>query len=163
MIKQARSDSAKKGWMSRKKIEVVFEKIDKRVIIPCKMSDGSSGYDIRAFLDEPVIIPPKKSAVISTGLRLMIPDCLEAQIRPRSGLAMKHGIMVTNSPGTIDSDYRGEIKILLFNSGDEPFLISNNDRIAQMVFSYVPDIEIKEGKVEDTSRNSGGFGSTGRK
>ncbi len=127
------------------------------------MSNGSSGYDIRAYLGEPVAIPPKKSAVIPTGLRLMMPENLEAQVRPRSGLAMKYGIMVVNSPGTIDSDYRGEIKILLYNSGEETFIVNDKDRIAQIVFGFVPWIEIREGKVETTERNANGFGSTGKK
>lgn len=148
--------------MNQKKIKVVFEKINDDVIIPHKMSDGSSGYDLRAYLDEPLIIPPKERAIIPTGLKIMMPIFLEAQIRPRSGLAYKHGIMVTNSPGTIDADYRGEIKILLFNAGSEPFTINKNDRIAQMVFSFVPDIHIDIGRVEETFRNDGGFGSTGK-
>lgn len=147
--------------MNQRKIEVVFEKLYHNVILPQKMSAGSSGYDIRAYLEGPVVIPPKERAIIPTGLKMMMPDCLEAQIRPRSGLAFKYGIMVVNSPGTIDADYRGEIKVILYNSGNTPFKVNQQDRIAQMVFCQVPNILINEGKITGSGRESGGFGSTG--
>lgn len=129
---------------------------------------GSSGFDIRANLDEPIVIQPRKRAIVPTGLFFNIPENFEIQIRPRSGLAAKNGITVLNSPGTIDSDYRGEIKVILINQGDEDFTINNGDRIAQAVIaSVIQKNIISLNKVSDisteTSRSDGGFGSTGIK
>jgi len=129
-------------------------------------TNGSSGLDLRANLTETLIIEPNKRAIIPTGLYFSIPENFEIQIRPRSGLAAKNGVTVLNSPGTIDADYRGEIKVILINHGDTPFTICNGDRIAQAVFSTVTAkniinlIRIEEIS-SDTTRGSNGFGSTG--
>lgn len=131
---------------------------------PQKMSALASGYDIHAAVAEPVILQPGERALIPTGFSLAMPPELEAQIRPRSGLALKHGITTLNSPGTIDADYRGEVKVLLINHGAEPFKIERNERIAQMVFQIVPQIELLHvEELSDTERGSGGFGHTGTK
>jgi dUTP pyrophosphatase len=125
-------------------------------------SSGASGADIRAFLAEPVIVGPGERVLVPTGLRMEIPAGFEGQIRPRSGLALKHGITVLNSPGTIDSDYRGELKIILVNLGQKAFTINNGDRIAQIVFASVDQAEFSARESLDGSRRgSGGFGSTG--
>lgn len=129
-------------------------------------TNGSSGLDLRANLEETIIIEPNKRAIIPTGLYFSIPENFEIQIRPRSGLAAKNGVTVLNSPGTIDADYRGEIKIVLINHGETPFTICNGDRIAQAVFSTVTAKNIinlvqVENISTDTSRGSNGFGSTG--
>jgi dUTP pyrophosphatase len=126
------------------------------------MSVGSSGMDLYADIQEDVSISPQEVKLISAGIYIDIPLGYEAQIRPRSGLALKHGITVLNTPGTIDSDYRGLIQIILINVGSEPFLIKRGDRIAQMVIKEVVQAEIEEVvELEDTSRGEGGFGHTG--
>jgi dUTP pyrophosphatase len=130
--------------------------------IPQYQSDGASGADLRARLGEDIVLAPGQRALIPTGLRLEIPRGLEAQVRPRSGLAAKHGISVLNSPGTIDSDYRGEVQVILVNLGQEQFRIRSGDRIAQLVFSPVVRVTFRrEASVDETARGSGGFGSTG--
>lgn len=131
-------------------------------------TDGSSGFDLRANLTDSVIIPSFKRAIIPTGLFFEIPANFEIQIRSRSGLAAKNGVMVLNSPGTIDADYRGEIKVILFNSGDEAFIVNNGDRIAQGIFASVisknfVDFEFVESIDLETERGAGGFGSSGVK
>jgi dUTP pyrophosphatase len=132
------------------------------VPLPQKMSAQASGYDIYAAVAEPVTLEPGKRALIPTGFAISMPPELEAQIRPRSGLALKHGITVLNSPGTIDADYRGEVKVLLINLGQEPFIIRRNERIAQMVFQTVPAVRLEEVvELTETERGSGGFGHTG--
>ncbi|MFB5673647.1 dUTP diphosphatase [Paenibacillus terreus] len=132
--------------------------------LPRKMSELASGFDLYAAVTEDVVLEPGKRCLIPTGLALAMPAGLEAQIRPRSGLAYKHGITCLNTPGTIDADYRGEIKVLLINLGDDPFTIVRNERIAQMVFQEVPQVELKQVEVlSETVRGSGGFGHTGRK
>jgi dUTP pyrophosphatase len=131
-------------------------------VIPQYQSLGSAGADICANVDEAVVLPPGRHALIPTGIFLEIPEGYEAQIRPRSGLALKHGITVLNSPGTIDSDYRGEIKIILINLGEEDFKIEKGMRIAQMVFAHVFKGEfIQVDKLDATERNEGGFGHSG--
>ncbi|MBP9099193.1 MAG: dUTP diphosphatase [Ferruginibacter sp.] len=131
--------------------------------IPVYATAGSSGMDIRAHLTEPVILKPLERKLIPTGLFIELPEGYEAQIRPRSGLALKHGITCLNTPGTIDSDYRGEIKVLLINLSGEEQTINNNERIAQMVICSVEKAAlIVAGKIENTERGSGGFGHTGR-
>jgi dUTP pyrophosphatase len=143
------------------KITVKVKRSD-RARVPEYQSSGSSGADILACLAERVGIEPGQVALIPTGIAIEIPEGYEAQIRPRSGLALKSGITILNSPGTIDSDYRGEIKIIVANLGSETFLVENGMRIAQMIFSriYRGDfIEIDE--LEKTDRNAGGFGHTG--
>lgn len=140
---------------------VLFYKIDEDAFIPEKATHGSAGRDIRSIED--VILPPGDRKLISTGLAVILPEGTEAQIRPRSGLAIKHGITVINSPATIDSDYRGELKIPLINHGKEEFRIRKYDRVAQIVISKVITVNIEEAlSLPDTERGSGGFGSTGR-
>lgn len=130
--------------------------------LPAKMSEGASGYDLLAAIDDDIILEPKEIALIPTGFSLEIPLGLEAQIRPRSGLALKHGISLVNTPGTIDADYRGEVKLIMINHGKEPFTISRGDRIAQMVFVKLPIIQlVEDDNLNLTIRGSGGFGHTG--
>lgn len=132
------------------------------VQLPQKMSELASGYDLHAAVAEPLTLQPGERALVPTGIAIAMPAGLEAQIRPRSGLAFKHGITCLNSPGTIDADYRGEIKVLLINLGREPFTIERNDRIAQMVFQLVPQTELKlVDELDETDRGAGGFGHTG--
>src|SRR6478609_10656400 len=132
--------------------------------LPSYQTESSAGMDLRANLDVPVKIKPMERALIPTGLFLELPAGFEAQIRPRSGLAFKNGITVLNSPGTIDADYRGEIKVLLVNLSDTDFTINDGERIAQMVVAKHERIEwyVVE-KLEDSHRGTGGFGSTGQK
>ncbi|WP_187355308.1 dUTP diphosphatase ['Paenibacillus yunnanensis' Narsing Rao et al. 2020] len=133
------------------------------VPLPRKMSEQASGYDLFAAVAEEVVLAPGERALIPSGIALAMPDGLEAQIRPRSGLALKHGITCLNTPGTIDADYRGEIKVLLINLGQEPFTIVRGERIAQMVFQAVPAVTLTEVDVlSETERGAGGFGHTGR-
>ena len=132
------------------------------VPLPRKMSASASGFDLYAAVKEPVVIRPGERALVPTGFAIAMPDGLEAQIRPRSGLALKHGVTCLNSPGTIDSDYRGEIKVLLINLGQEPFTVERNERIAQMVFQAVPQVVLEPvPELDDTERGAGGFGHTG--
>ena len=114
-------------------VKILIKKLSKKVITPKYKTEGSSGLDLCAFLNKTVVIKPKSSKLIPTGIKVAIPEDLEIQIRPRSGLAAKSNISVLNTPGTIDSDYRGEIKVILFNHGNKSFNINNNDRIAQTV------------------------------
>jgi dUTP pyrophosphatase len=131
--------------------------------LPEKMSRLASGYDLYAAVKEEVDLLPGERKLIPTGYAIAMPEGLEAQIRPRSGLALKHGITCLNSPGTVDADYRGEIKVLLINLGTEPFTIVRNERIAQMVFQEVPEIEWEiVDELSETVRGSGGFGHTGK-
>ncbi|MDY6972862.1 MAG: dUTP diphosphatase [Thermodesulfobacteriota bacterium] len=130
--------------------------------LPTYESEGSSGMDIRAYVEEPVLLKPGEIMLIPTKLSISVPAGYEAQIRPRSGLALHHGIGLLNSPGTIDSDYRGEIGIILINLGTEPFLISRGDRIAQMIITKVYRADFVEvDSLDQTSRGPGGFGHTG--
>ena len=135
--------------------------------LPAYESAMAAGMDLRANLTEPVILNPGQRQLIPTGLFIELPEDCEAQIRPRSGLAMKHGITVLNSPGTIDPDYRGEIKVLLVNLSDEPFEIQHGERIAQMVIARFQQVELQEVKtveeLSSTERGDGGFGHSGRK
>ena len=145
-------------------VKILIKKTNKEVITPKYKTDGSSGVDLSAFLDKEVVIKPNSSELIPTGLQVAIPEELEIQIRPRSGLAAKESIGVLNSPGTIDSDYRGELKIILFNHGNKDFIINNGDRIAQMVLVPILKMEFEEvDNLPDTVRGQGGFGSTGKK
>ena len=145
-------------------VKILIKKISKEVITPKYKTDGSSGVDLSAFLDKEVVIKPNSSELITTGLQVAIPEELEVQIRPRSGLAAKESIGVLNSPGTIDSDYRGELKIILFKHGNKDFVINNGDRIAQMVLVPILKMEFEEvHSLPDTIRGQGGFGSTGKK
>jgi len=145
-------------------VRILIKKTSKEVITPKYKTEGSSGVDLSAFLNEKVVIKPNSSELIPTGLQVAIPEELEIQIRPRSGLAAKESMGVLNSPGTIDSDYRGELKIILFNHGDKNFIINNGDRIAQMVLVPILKMEFEEvDNLPDTVRGQGGFGSTGKK
>ena len=145
-------------------VKILIKKTNKEVTTPKYKTDGSSGVDLSAFLEKKVVIKPNSSELIPTGLQVAIPEELEIQIRPRSGLAAKENIGVLNSPGTIDSDYRGELKIILFNHGKEDFIINNGDRIAQMVLVPIVKMEFEEvDSLPDTIRGQGGFGSTGKK
>ena len=144
-------------------IKVLVKKLNSKAQLPKYKTDGSSGMDLMALIENSVTIKPQKSALIPTGLTIAIPEDTEIQIRPRSGLAAKSSISVLNTPGTIDSDYRGEIKIILFNHGKEEFTVNNNDRIAQMILMPVLKAEFEEvEELPKTIRGSGGFGSTGK-
>lgn len=124
----------------------------------------SAGLDLKAAIDEPIVLEPLKRAIVPTGLYIALPEGFEAQIRPRSGLAAKHGITVLNSPGTIDADYRGELKVILVNLSDEAFTINPGERIAQMVVARFEQVQWElSDSLDETSRGEGGFGSTGRK
>jgi len=145
-------------------VKILIKKTNKEVTTPKYKTDGSSGVDLSAFLEKKVVIKPNSSELIPTGLQVAIPEELEIQIRPRSGLAAKENIGVLNSPGTIDSDYRGELKIILFNHSNKDFIINNGDRIAQMVLVPIIKMEFEEvDSLPDTVRGQGGFGSTGKK
>ncbi|MEI7026322.1 dUTP diphosphatase [Paenibacillus sp. y28] len=129
---------------------------------PQKMSDLASGFDLYAAVETPVTLQPGERGLIPTGIAIAMPPELEAQIRPRSGLAFKHGITALNSPGTIDADYRGEIKVLLINLGQKPFTFQRGERIAQMVFQVVPQVSFEVvAELSETKRGAGGFGHTG--
>tara|TARA_B110000438_G_scaffold158792_1_gene152045 strand:- start:949 stop:1386 length:438 start_codon:yes stop_codon:yes gene_type:complete len=143
--------------------KVLIKKLDPSVEMPSYKTSGASGMDLMAFIDKQIILPPKSSCLVPTGLSVAFSKEYEIQIRPRSGLAAKNNISVLNTPGTIDSDYRGEIKIILFNHGKNEFVINNKDRIAQMVLVPIHKMEIEQ--VENlpiTLRGKGGFGSTGK-
>jgi len=144
--------------------QVLFKRMpgNEDLAIPRRMTEGSAGFDLQAAVDEPIILAPGERKLIPTGFAMAMPNELEAQIRPRSGLAYKHGITCLNSPGTIDADYRGEVKVLLINLGNEPFTIERGERIAQMLFGLVPKVAIEEAaELPDTVRGAGGFGHTG--
>ena len=144
-------------------IKVLIKKLDPNVKLPEYKTDGASGMDLLAFIKEPVNIKPKTSSIIPTGLSGAFSKDYEIQIRPRSGLAAKNNISVLNTPGTIDSDYRGEIKVIIYNHGDTNFIINNGDRIAQMVLSPVIKMDLEETiDLPETMRGEGGFGSTGK-
>lgn len=144
--------------------QVLFKRLEgnEDIAIPRKMSEWAAGFDLQAAVAEPVVLQPGERKLIPTGFAMAMPAQLEAQVRPRSGLAYKHGITCLNSPGTIDADYRGEVKVLLVNLGQEPFAIERGERIAQMVFHEVPAVAIEEAnELPDTVRGAGGFGHTG--
>ena len=144
--------------------EILIKKLSKEVNLPKYETNGSSGLDLAAYIDKNIEIRPGKSEIIPTGLAVAIPKNFEIQIRPRSGLAAKNQISVLNTPGTIDSDYRGEIKVILINHSDKNFTVLKGLRIAQMVLCPVVKAKFKEvDSLEDTKRGSGGFGSTGVK
>lgn len=144
--------------------KILIKRNSEKVLIPKYETPGSSGMDICAFIEENIEIKPMERKIVPTGFSLSIPNGFEIQIRPRSGLALKKGITVLNTPGTIDSDYNGEIKVILINTGNEPFVVENGLRIAQMIFAPVAKSEFEEvNELPKTSRGSGGFGSTGTK
>ena len=144
-------------------VKVLIKKLDPSVKLPEYKTNGASGMDLIAFLKDPINIKPKKSSLIPTGLSVAFSENYEIQIRPRSGLAAKKNISVLNTPGTIDSDYRGEIKVIIYNHGDTDFVVNNGDRIAQMILSPVIKMKLEEtDKLPETIRGEGGFGSTGK-
>ena len=142
---------------------VLIKKLNPDVELPTYKTSSASGMDLMAFIEEPIKIVPNSSYLVPTGLSMAFSEDYEVQIRPRSGLAAKNKITVLNTPGTIDSDYRGEIKIILFNHGTENFIINNKDRVAQMILTPVVKMEFEEvDNLPDTLRGEGGFGSTGK-
>ena len=142
-------------------VKVLIKKLDPAVEIPIYKTTGASGMDLMAFIREPIKLAPKSSCLVPTGLSVAFSEKYEIQIRPRSGLAAKNGISVLNTPGTIDSDYRGEIKVILINLGKYTFEINKNDRIAQMIVCPIIKAELKEVEsLPETIRGGGGFGST---
>ena len=143
-------------------VKILIKKLNKNTNIPEYKTDGSSGMDLMANIENPIILHPGEKKLISTGITIAIPNEYEIQIRPRSGLAAKNGISVLNTPGTIDADYRGEIKVILINLSKQSFKINNNDRIAQMVLCPIVKAELEEvQELPKTIRGTGGFGSTG--
>ena len=144
-------------------VKVLIKKLDPAAKIPSYKTSGASGMDLMAFIKEPIKLAPKKSCLVPTGISVAMSNDYEIQIRPRSGLAAKKNISILNTPGTIDSDYRGEIKIILFNHGNTEFIIKNKDRVAQMILMPIlkMDLEVVE-NLPVTLRGKGGFGSTGK-
>ena len=145
-------------------VKILIKRLSSKVTMPQYKTIGSSGMDIAAFLDNEILIQPSEKKIIPTGIKLKIPKGYEVQIRPRSGLAANNDITVLNTPGTIDSDYRGEIKVILFNHGKNIFKVDNGLRIAQMVLCPVIEAKLSEVEIiDETERGEGGFGSTGTK
>ena len=143
--------------------KVLIKKLDPAVELPTYKTEGASGMDLMALVKEPINLKPNSSCLVPTGLAVAFSSDFEIQIRPRSGLAAKNSISVLNTPGTIDSDYRGEIKVILFNHGKNDFLINNKDRIAQMILTPVIKMDLEEtDDLPETIRGEGGFGSTGK-
>ena len=144
-------------------VKVLIKKLDPKIELPSYKTDGASGMDLMAFTEKTIILKPKSSCLVPTGISVAFSNNFEIQIRPRSGLAAKNSISVLNTPGTIDSDYRGEIKVILFNHGKSDFLINNKDRIAQMILTPVIKMDLEEtDDLPETIRGEGGFGSTGK-
>jgi dUTP pyrophosphatase len=144
-------------------VKVLIKKLNPSVQLPSYKTNGASGMDLMAFIEKPINLEPGKSCLVPTGLSVAFPDKYEIQIRPRSGLAAKNNISVLNTPGTIDSDYRGELKIILFNHSNENFIINNNDRVAQMVCTPIIKMELEEkNELPESVRGKDGFGSTGK-
>jgi dUTP pyrophosphatase len=143
--------------------KVLIKKLDQSVELPVYKTNGASGMDLMAFIKEPITLKPQKSCLIPTGISVAFSNDFEIQIRPRSGLAAKNNISVLNTPGTIDSDYRGEIKVILYNHSGSDFLINNKDRIAQMILAPVIKMNLEEtDTLPETVRGDDGFGSTGK-
>ena len=143
--------------------KVLIKKLDPSVELPTYKTNGASGMDLMAFINETITLKPKKSCLVPTGIAVAFPSDFEIQIRPRSGLAAKKNISVLNTPGTIDSDYRGEIRVILYNHSDSDFLINNKDRIAQMILTPIIKMSLEEtDTLPETFRGEGGFGSTGK-
>jgi len=135
---------------------------DADVELPRAMSEHAAGLDVRATVDEPLVLQPGERAAVPTGLQMAVPAGAEIQVRPRSGLAFRHGVTVINSPGTIDADYRGEVKVLLVNHGDQPFTVERGMRVAQLVVATVTPVSVHVvDDLDETDRGAGGFGSTG--
>lgn len=146
------------------KMKIQFKKLPHAndLPLPSYESEYAAGMDLRAAVEEPFILEEGERALIPTGLKMAMPKGYEAQVRPRSGLAYRNGITMLNTPGTIDADYRGEVKVLAVNLGDKPFVINHGDRVAQMVIAPVTQAQVEEvNRLSDTARGEGGFGSTG--
>ena len=144
-------------------VRVLIKKLNPKVTLPSYKTKGASGMDLMAFVEEKIVIKPQTSALIPTGLSIAFSEDYEIQIRPRSGLAAKNNISVLNTPGTIDSDYRGELKIIIFNHSNHDFIVNNDDRVAQMVLTPIAKMELEEAnELPKTLRGEGGFGSTGK-
>jgi dUTP pyrophosphatase len=144
------------------KVKISILDKSQSITLPEYITSGSAGMDVRASLPEPVKIEPSGIVLIPTGIAIALENGYEAQVRSRSGLAIKHGVFALNSPGTVDSDYRGEIKVILANFGKEPFIINNGDRVAQIVVARYERVDwVVCDSLEETERSSGGFGSTG--
>ena len=144
-------------------VKILVKKFDKNIKLPTYKTSGSSGMDLVAYIKNKITIYPGKTVMIPTGIAVAIPKKYEIQIRPRSGLAAKKSISVLNTPGTVDSDYRGEIKIILINLSEKSFVVKSGDRVAQMILSPVVKAKLKEVKnLPKTIRGRGGFGSTGK-
>ena len=144
-------------------VKVLIKKLNSSAQLPTYKTKGASGMDLMACIEKPINLEPGKSCLIPTGLSVAFSEKYEIQIRPRSGLAAKDNISVLNTPGTIDSDYRGELKIILFNHSNKNFIINNNDRVAQMVLNPIIKMELEEtNELPDSIRGEGGFGSTGK-
>ena len=144
-------------------VKVLIKKLNPSVQLPSYKTNGASGMDLMAHIEKPINLKPGKSCLVPTGLSVAFPKEYEIQIRPRSGLAAKNNISVLNTPGTIDSDYRGEIKVIIFNHGNNNFIVKNGDRIAQMILAPIMKMELEEAKnLPQTIRGKGGFGSTGK-
>ena len=140
----------------------VFTKLKEGALLPEYKTSGSAGADLRALIEDPIILKPMQGCLIPTGLSVELPKGIELQVRPRSGLALKHGITVLNTPGTVDSDYRGELAVLLINLGNEDFKIENGDRIAQAVIAQAIQADfVQKDELSNTERGAGGYGSTG--
>ncbi len=149
------------SWPTTPRVE--FQKLRPDAAIPRYMTSGAAGLDLTAAIDEPIEIPPGQRRMVGTGLAVAIPHGFEGSVRPRSGLARDHGITLANSPGTVDSDYRGELRVIAVNHGDVPFVVRPGERIAQIVIAPVAHAEVVEvAELSPTDRGAGGFGSTGR-
>ena len=143
-------------------VEVFFKKLDPKATEPKRATEGSAGFDLHACIAEPVVLEPGSIQLLATGLALEIPPGYEGQVRARSGLALKHGIAVLNGPGTIDSDYRGPLGVILGNLSQRPFTVRHGDRVAQIVFAAVPHtVMVEQVELENSTRGEGGFGHTG--
>ena len=144
-------------------VKVLVKKLNLLKKIPSYKTDCASGMDLMACIEKPISLEPGKTCLVPTGLSVAFSEKYEIQIRPRSGLAAKNSISVLNTPGTIDSDYRGELKIILFNHSNENFIVNNNDRVAQMVLTPIVKMELEEiNELPNSNRGDGGFGSTGK-
>ena len=144
-------------------VKILVKKSNPAIELPSYKTNGASGMDLMAFINRPITLKPQNSCLVPTGISVAFPNEFEIQIRPRSGLAAKNNISVLNTPGTIDSDYRGEIKVILYNHGNTDFFINNKDRIAQMILTPVIKMNLEEtDTLPETVRGEGGFGSTGK-
>ena len=137
------------------------KRLSPRAELPRYATDGAAGLDLSAALEAPLVIAPGERALVPTGIAIALPPGHEGQVRPRSGLAVRHGVTVLNAPGTIDEDYRGEVKVALVNHGREPFVVDPGSRIAQLIVAPVTRVAVEEGELDETSRGAGGFGHTG--